>query len=35
VVADDPTTVWEPTTIANWYGSAERTVEIVSKTAVW
>ena len=35
VVADDPTTVWEPTTIANWYGSGERTVEIVSATAVW
>src|SRR3954467_12390889 len=27
VVADDPRTVWEPTTIANWYGSGERTVE--------
>ena len=35
VVADDPRTVWEPTTIANWYGSGERTVEIVSATAVW
>ncbi len=35
VIADDPTTVWEPTTIANWYGSGERTVEIVSATAVW
>src|SRR4051794_2491857 len=33
VVADDPRTVWEPTTIANWYGSGERTVEIVSATA--
>src|ERR687889_1352579 len=23
-VAQDPTTVWKPTTIANWYGSSER-----------
>jgi hypothetical protein len=35
VVADDPTTVWESTEIANWYGSRERTVEIASQTAVW
>jgi hypothetical protein len=35
VVAEDPATVWEPTTIANWYGSGERTGEIVSATAVW
>ena len=34
-VAQDPTTVWKPTTIANWYGSGERSVEIVSATAVW
>jgi hypothetical protein len=34
-VAQDPTTVWKPTKIANWYGSAQRTVEIASKTAVW
>jgi hypothetical protein len=34
-VAQNPATVWEPTTIANWYGSEERTVEIASKTAVW
>ncbi len=34
VVAEDPNTVWEPTTIANWYGSRERTVEIASQTAV-
>ena len=34
-VAQDPTTVWKPTTIANWYGSGERMVEIASKTAVW
>ena len=35
VVAEDPSTVWKPTTIANWYGSGERTVEIASETAVW
>jgi hypothetical protein len=35
VVAEDPTTVWKPTTIANWYGSGERMVEITSETAVW
>src|ERR671918_799872 len=34
-VAEDPNTVWKPTTIANWYGSGERMVEIASKTAVW
>jgi hypothetical protein len=34
-VAEDPKTVWEPTKIANWYGSGNRTVEITSKTAVW
>src|SRR5918995_6282063 len=26
-VAQDPTTVWKPTTIANWYPSSERMVE--------
>ena len=35
VVAEDPNTAWKPTTIANWYGSEERMVEIASKTAVW
>jgi hypothetical protein len=35
VVAEDPNTVWKLTTIANWYGSGERMVEITSKTAVW
>src|SRR5918993_6000363 len=35
VVAQDPTTVWKPTEIANWYGSEDRTVEIASETAVW
>ena len=35
VVAEDPDTVWKPTTISNWYGESERTVEIASETAVW
>jgi hypothetical protein len=35
VVAEDPATVWKLTTIANWYGSGERMVEISSETAVW
>jgi hypothetical protein len=34
-VAEDPATVWEPTTIENWYGSEQRTVEVASATAVW
>jgi hypothetical protein len=35
VVAEDPTTVWKMTTIANWYGSGERMVEVSSKTVIW
>src|SRR5215210_325909 len=35
VVAEDPGTIWESAEIANWYGSAERGVEIASETAVW
>jgi DDE superfamily endonuclease len=35
VVAEDSSTIWELTTIANWYGERERTVEIASNTAVW
>jgi hypothetical protein len=34
VVAEDPATVWELTTIANWYGGGERMVEVASETAV-
>jgi hypothetical protein len=34
-VAEDPKTVWKPTTIANWYGETDRTVELASETAVW
>jgi DDE superfamily endonuclease len=36
VVAEDPSTVWKPTKIANWYGSGkQRMVEIASETVVW
>jgi hypothetical protein len=35
IIAEDPSTVWTPIKIASWYGSAERTVEIVSDTAIW
>jgi hypothetical protein len=35
VVAEDPSAVWTPITVASWYGGGERTVEIVSETAVW
>jgi hypothetical protein len=34
-VANDPATVWTPLTVAQWYGFGERTVEVVSATAVW
>ena len=35
VAAEDPKTVWMPIQVANWYGSAQRTVEIVSDSAIW
>jgi hypothetical protein len=34
-VAADPTTIWAPVTVGNWYGEGPRVVEIVSRTAVW
>jgi DDE superfamily endonuclease len=34
-VADDPATVWTPLTVAQWYGSGQRAVEVASATAVW
>jgi hypothetical protein len=34
-LAEDPDSNWSPITVANCYGSEERTVEIISKTAVW
>jgi hypothetical protein len=35
VVAEDPSVVWRPVTLAEWYGGGERTVEVASETAVW
>ena len=35
VVAEEPDTVWKLITIANWYGSGERMVEVASETVVW
>ena len=35
VLAKDPKTDWMPITVAPWYGSKKRTVEVVSGTAVW
>lgn len=34
-VAEGSATVWMPVTLANWYGGKERTVELVSETALW
>jgi hypothetical protein len=34
-VAEAPTTVWTRHLIADWYGTGERAVELVSDTAVW
>jgi hypothetical protein len=34
-VAEDPSTLWKTITVANWYGSEDRTVQIASETAVW
>ena len=31
----DPATDWTPLTVTHWYGHQERTVEIVSETALW
>jgi DDE superfamily endonuclease len=35
VVAEDPSTDWTPTMVAEWYGREKRTVEVASATAVW
>jgi hypothetical protein len=35
VVAEDSVTVWMSVTVTGWYGAKERTVELVSDTAVW
>ena len=34
-VAEDPKTAWMPITVSDWYGGGERTVEIVSHSAIW
>jgi len=34
-VVEDPKTAWRPIYVSDWYGGAQRTVEIVSETAVW
>jgi hypothetical protein len=34
-VVEDPKTTWTPISVSDWYGGAQRTVEIVSDTAVW
>ncbi len=32
---NDPATIWQPHTVALWYGRTHRVVEIASATAVW
>ncbi len=34
-VAEDPATIWKTIIVADWYGKGERSVEVVSCTAVW
>ena len=34
-VAEDPKTAWRQITVGRWYGERERTVDVVSETAVW
>jgi hypothetical protein len=34
-VVEDPSTPWKPITVADWYGGGQRTVEIVSDSAIW
>jgi hypothetical protein len=35
VVAEDPSITWTPTTVEDWYGGGERSVEVASATALW
>src|SRR5829696_8128586 len=35
VVAEDPRVRWRSVVVAKWYGAEERTVEVVSNTALW
>jgi DDE superfamily endonuclease len=34
-VLEDPKTAWTPIRVSGWYGGGERSVEVVSETAVW
>ncbi len=34
-IAEDPDTIWKSITVANWYGKTRRSVEVVSRTAIW
>src|SRR5215218_4980895 len=34
-LAAQPATIWTPLTVAHWYGTGERQVELLSDTAVW
>jgi DDE superfamily endonuclease len=34
-IAQEPDTTWKPIMVANWYGKARRSVEVVSRTAIW
>jgi hypothetical protein len=34
-VLEDPKRAWTPITVSSWYGGGERSVEIVSETAIW
>jgi hypothetical protein len=34
-VLEDPKTAWTLITVSGWYGGGERSVEIVSETAIW
>jgi hypothetical protein len=35
ILAEDPDTEWVPITVSDWYGGQQRTVEVISKTAIW
>jgi DDE superfamily endonuclease len=35
VVAEDPSTQWRSVVVAEWYGAEERTVAVVSNSALW
>jgi len=34
-IAEEPDTIWKSIAVANWYGEAQRSVEVVSRTAIW